>query len=498
METRALVVALVALQLAALRRLIPQFKAPDNFAVDAVAPAESVTSLPPGCNCTDVGISGNVDVDGRIGCRQWLQQSTGDPTWACYVKDPSTCPSALPSSAFPGAYYRVCNPDVDVTLEEASGANRTLEDIIKNVPDLSIFAAALDQVGLLDALGSSGDLSGVTLFAPSDAAFQDMFAVLNITEADLADWDKLVALLLFHIGIGEYTKADLAGQAFTEIPTAAPAAFSTLLARTTRRVVYQPGMPRQAFQLLELDAPVYDPSSATGSSEGTFGYRQFIASNGVLHVINGVMGPPQTATEFLADTPSFSTFVQAMNITGVLDLIGSDCPNATTGDCDFNPITIWAPTNTAFQRLAAAQNVTVADLLDLPLEDIVLGHITDPDAVTSPIIVSELSGNDTIPTLYGSNVTVAINTTFVRAGVDPLLGPLFVQRQELVLQSANPQAAGIGSAQGFKVYNGIVYPITRVLLPYPVAEGEVAQQAGAQTQAAAAPTAESGQAGNGY
>jgi len=49
------------------------------------------------------------------------------------------------------------------------------------------------------------------------------------------------------------------------------------------------------------------------------------------------------------------------------DLIGSDCPNATTGDCDFNPITIFAPTNTAFQRLAAAQNVTVADLLDLPV-----------------------------------------------------------------------------------------------------------------------------------
>ena len=28
---------------------------------------------------------------------------------------------------------------------------------------------------------------------------------------------------------------------------------------------------------MELDAPVYDPSSATGSSEGTFGYRQFVA-----------------------------------------------------------------------------------------------------------------------------------------------------------------------------------------------------------------------------
>ena len=44
----------------------------------------------------------------------------------------------------------------------ATGLQRTLAQ----VPDLSIFAAALNQVGLLDALGNSGDLSGVTLFAP--------------------------------------------------------------------------------------------------------------------------------------------------------------------------------------------------------------------------------------------------------------------------------------------------------------------------------------------
>ena len=47
-------------------------------------------------------------------------------------------------------------------------------------------------------------------------------------------------------------------------------------------------------------------------------------------------------------------------------MIGSNCPNATTGDCQYNPITVFAPTNTAFQRLATELNVSVADVLDLP------------------------------------------------------------------------------------------------------------------------------------
>lgn len=47
-------------------------------------------------------------------------------------------------------------------------------------------------------------------------------------------------------------------------------------------------------------------------------------------------------------------------------MIGADCPSPETADCQYNPITVFSPTNSAFQRLARSLNVTVAELLDLP------------------------------------------------------------------------------------------------------------------------------------
>jgi hypothetical protein len=42
------------------------------------------------------------------------------------------------------------------------------------------------------------------------------------------------------------------------------------------------------------------------------------AANGVVHVINGVMGVLLETTHYLAAAPTFSTFYQALNVTGVL------------------------------------------------------------------------------------------------------------------------------------------------------------------------------------
>ena len=44
-------------------------------------------------------------------------------------------------------------------------------------------------------------------------------------------------------------------------------------------------------------------------------------------------------------------------------MLSEGCPNATTADCPYNPITVWAPRNAAFAALAASLNTTVDSLL---------------------------------------------------------------------------------------------------------------------------------------
>ncbi len=70
---------------------------------------------------------------------------------------------------------------------------------------------------------------------------------------------------------------------------------------------------------------------------------------------------------FYAPLPPQHTHARArVSASFLQDEISSGCPNATTGDCPFNPITVFAPTNTAFQRLAASLNVSVAEMLEMP------------------------------------------------------------------------------------------------------------------------------------
>lgn len=80
-------------------------------------------------------------------------------------------------------------------------------DIAINNPSFSILVEAVSKAGLVDALKADGPF---TVFAPTNAAFEDLFAQLQVNGiADLTA-DQLTPILLYHVVSGNVRAADVA------------------------------------------------------------------------------------------------------------------------------------------------------------------------------------------------------------------------------------------------------------------------------------------------
>jgi transforming growth factor-beta-induced protein len=82
----------------------------------------------------------------------------------------------------------------------------TVVDIALGNPDFSILVAALQKAGLVEALQGEGPF---TVFAPTNAAFADLLAALDITAEELLAQPDLAKVLLFHVISGKVMSTDL-------------------------------------------------------------------------------------------------------------------------------------------------------------------------------------------------------------------------------------------------------------------------------------------------
>jgi len=68
-----------------------------------------------------------------------------------------------------------------------------------NNPDFSILVQAVIKAGLVDALSAPGPF---TVFAPTNAAFNELFAALGVSGIDELTADQLTPILLYHVVSG--------------------------------------------------------------------------------------------------------------------------------------------------------------------------------------------------------------------------------------------------------------------------------------------------------
>jgi transforming growth factor-beta-induced protein len=150
-----------------------------------------------------------------------------------------------------------------------AGPSENLAEVVGGREDLTVLTTALGATGLDAALAGDDEL---TVFAPTDAAFAALLSALGISAAELLALDGIDGVLLYHVTSGSVRAGDISvGQTVT---TARPAGAATF------RVVSASGGG------LGID------TNGDGQADARIVTTDIEASNGVVHIIDAVLLPP--------------------------------------------------------------------------------------------------------------------------------------------------------------------------------------------------------------
>ena len=151
------------------------------------------------------------------------------------------------------------------TAAPAASGGSTIVDLAAANPNFSTLVAAVTAAGLADELSADGNF---TVFAPTNGAFNTALTELGLSADQLlANTDLLTDVLLYHVLPNEYRAADI-------LAARLPLSVNTLngspvvITFNGNRVVLNNG--RATVEIPDL-----------------------VASNGVIHVIDNVLLPPQ-------------------------------------------------------------------------------------------------------------------------------------------------------------------------------------------------------------
>lgn len=222
----------------------------------------------------------------------------------------------------------------------------------------STLVAALTKADLVGALDGTGNF---TVFAPTNAAFDQLFSELGVSGINDIPAEKLKSVLLYHV-LGEEKKSGMLQSGY----------YNTL----------SPAF--NGFMSLKVDVA----SGVTINKNTSVTAADVDVKNGVIHVINKVLLPPTVVDQALFND-DFSILVEAVVKAGLANTLSAE-----------GPYTIFAPTNTAFQELftqlgvSGISDLTAEQLIPILTHHVVAGNIRSTDL--SAGTVSTLNGDITI------------------------------------------------------------------------------------------------------
>jgi uncharacterized surface protein with fasciclin (FAS1) repeats len=280
--------------------------------------------------------------------------------------------SKLLSLLFVGLLTTSCSDDDDSTA-----TNPTIVDIAIATPDLSNLVAALQAAdGDLVSVLSEGEF---TVLAPTDAAFESFLFANGFASLDDVPTDVLSNILLNHVITGEVRSSDLAalGAGYSSTnATNADGDNLSLYFNTTDGVVFN-GIS----------------SVATADVE---------ASNGVVHVVDAVIGLPTVVTFATAD-PTFETLVAALT----REDHEEDFVSLLSSSEEPAPYTVFAPTNAAFGDLLSFLELSALAEVDLGLLEDVLGmHVI----LNANVRSGDLTEGMVVETATEENITISLES----------------------------------------------------------------------------------------
>jgi uncharacterized surface protein with fasciclin (FAS1) repeats len=261
----------------------------------------------------------------------------------------------------------------------------------------------LQQAELVDTLNGEGPF---TVFAPVDAAFEQLMTDLEITADQLLAREDLSAILTYHVLAAEVMSSALSN-----------------------------GQTATTLQGSDVTVTIGDSVMINDATVTTADVQ---ASNGVIHIINKVLMPPAsdqepepepespgTIVSVAQNAGSFTTLVSALQQANLVDTLNSE-----------GPYTVFAPVDAAFAQLLIDLNITAEQLL--ARED--LSAILTYHVLAAEVMSSDLTNGQTATTVQGSDVTVTIGDT--------------VMINEATVTTADVEAS-----------NGVIHIIDKVLIP---------------------------------
>jgi len=278
-----------------------------------------------------------------------------------------------------GKVYLNDNVQVIITdVETSNGVIHVLDAVLlppeklSDIVDTAVsdgrfttLVAAVQAAGLVETLKGEGPF---TVFAPTDEAFAKLPAgtVENLLKPE--NLETLKSILLYHVVSGKVMAEDV-----------------TMLESAMTVQGESVSIKEDMGNVMIDDAKVILPDVET--------------SNGVIHVIDSVLLPPEKLSD-IVDTAiadgRFTTLVAALQAAGLVDTLKSE-----------GPFTVFAPTDEAFAKLPAGtvENLLKPENLET-LKNILLYHVVSGKVMAEDVVM--LDGQKVDTALEGKQVLITV------------------------------------------------------------------------------------------
>jgi transforming growth factor-beta-induced protein len=263
-----------------------------------------------------------------------------------------------------------------------SGCENNVEEgtnIIDTLSSDSNFSTLVEALQKAEITSYLEDYSPFTVFAPTNAAFDELFSNLGVSSIEDLSSEYLDSILYYHILYTELTSS-----LFENVY------ISTLSA----------GPDLQGIILL------INATESTLNRDVNITDFDIKASNGVIHVIDKVLLPP-TVVDIVTQNGNFTHFVEAV--------AKAEMESTLSGT---GPFTIFAPTDEAFEALFTDFGVSgIADLTKEQLIPILQYHVVDGNMISTDMSSGYVSTHNG-DILVEIGLSVSINSSANVIGFD--------------------------------------------------------------------------------
>lgn len=286
-----------------------------------------------------------------------------------------------------------------------SNQPQTIAAIAASDANFSILVEALTRTGLVSTFDSPGDF---TVFAPTNDKFQAFLTANGFSNINAVPLPLLTEVLKNHVVSGSFYSNELTTGYVKTLAKGAASSTNTL------------------SMYIEVGSTV-KLNGGSSNSGATVVTADIEASNGVIHVVDNVIGLPTVVNHAVAN-PNFTTLVGLVSGAGLVPTL-----SGTAG----SPFTVFAPTNAAFATFESQNPGVLASLTSAQVTSVLTYHVVGGANVLS-------TGIPTTP------ITTLESGTFTISGTT-------------ITDEANRQTGIVAvDVQGS---NGVIHVINNVLLP---------------------------------